>query len=67
MRNKSVLLLRWGLLGLALSMIAAGLLRQEHLEVLGRIVAIASTDEDTDKLVASADAEKLFKNLNGIN
>ena len=39
----------------------------EHLEVLGRIVAIASTDEDTDKLVASADAEKLFKNLNGIN
>ena len=40
---------------------------EEHLEVLGRIVAIASTDEDTDKLVASADAEKLFKNLNGIN
>ena len=66
MRNKSVLLLRWGLLGLALAMIAAGLLRQEHLEVLGRIVAIASTDEDTDKLVASADAEKLFANLNGL-
>lgn len=39
---------------------------EEHLEVLGRIVAIASTDEDTDKLVASADAEKLFKNLNGM-
>ena len=39
---------------------------EEHLEVLGRIVAIASTDEDTDKLVASADAEVLFKNLNGI-
>ena len=66
MRNKSVLLLRWGLLGLALAMIAAGLLRQEHLEVLGRIVAIASTDEDTAKLVASADAEKLFANLNGL-
>ncbi len=39
---------------------------EEHLEVLGRIVAIASTDEDTDKLVASADAEVLFKNLNGM-
>ena len=39
---------------------------EEHLEVLGRIVAIASTDEDTDKLVASADAEKLFANLNGL-
>ena len=39
---------------------------EEHLEVLGRIVAIASTDEDTDKLVASADAEKLFTNLNGL-
>ena len=39
---------------------------EEHLEVLGRIVAIASTDEDTDKLVASADTEKLFKNLNGL-
>ncbi len=39
---------------------------EEHLEVLGRIVAIASTDEDTDKLVASADAEKLYQNLNGL-
>ena len=39
---------------------------EEHLEVLGRIVAIASTDGDTDKLVASADAEKLFKTLNGM-
>lgn len=39
---------------------------EEHLEVLGRIVAIASTDEDTDKLVASADAEKLFHSLNGL-
>ncbi len=39
---------------------------EEHLEVLGRIVAIASTDEDTDKLVASADAEKLFTTLNGL-
>ena len=39
---------------------------EEHLEVLGRIVAIASTDEDTDALVASADAGNLFKKLNGL-
>ncbi|MCI8422641.1 MAG: PTS mannitol transporter subunit IICBA [Lawsonibacter sp.] len=39
---------------------------EEHLEVLGRIVAIASTDDDTDKLVASADPEKLYQNLNGL-
>ena len=38
----------------------------EHLEILGRIVGIASTDEDTDALVASADAEKLFQKLNGL-
>lgn len=38
----------------------------EHLEILGRIVAIASTDEDTDALVAGADAENLFKKLNGL-
>lgn len=41
MRNRSVLLLRWGLLGLALAMIAAGLLRQEHLEVLGKAVSMS--------------------------
>ena len=40
---------------------------EEHLEVLGRIVGIASTDADTDALVAGADAEKLFKHLNGLN
>lgn len=40
---------------------------EEHLEVLGRIVAIASTDADTDKLVAGADLEKLFKSLNGLS
>ena len=38
----------------------------EHLEILGRIVGIASTDEDTDALVASADTETLFKKLNGL-
>lgn len=40
MRNRTVLLLRFGLLGLALAMIAAGLLRQEHLEVMGKAVRI---------------------------
>ena len=39
---------------------------EEHLEVLGRIVAIASTDADTDALVAGADAENLFQKLNGL-
>ena len=39
---------------------------EEHLEVLGRIVAIASTDDDTDKLVAGADAENLYLKLNGL-
>ncbi len=39
----------------------------EHLEILGRIVAIASTEEDTDKIVADADAENLFKKLNGMD
>lgn len=39
---------------------------EEHLEVLGRIVGIASTDDDTDALVAGADAENLFQKLNGL-
>lgn len=38
----------------------------EHLEILGRIVAIAASDADTDALVAGADAESLFKKLNGL-
>lgn len=40
---------------------------EEHLEILGRIVAIASCDADTDALVATADAEGLFKKLNGLD
>jgi PTS system mannitol-specific IIC component len=39
---------------------------EEHLEVLGRIVAIASTDEDTDAVVAAADVENLYRKLNGL-
>ena len=39
---------------------------EEHLEVLGRIVGIASTDEDTDAVVSGADAENLYQKLNGL-
>ena len=38
----------------------------EHLEILGRIVGIASTDEDTDALVAQADAEAIYRKFNGL-
>jgi mannitol/fructose-specific phosphotransferase system IIA component len=38
----------------------------EHLDILGRITDIASTDEDTDALVANANVEDLFKKLNGL-
>lgn len=38
----------------------------EHLEILGRIVGIAGSEADTDALVAGADAEDLFKKLNGL-
>ena len=39
---------------------------EEHLEVLGRIVSIAATDEDTDAVVAGADSESLYQKLNGL-
>lgn len=40
MKDKTILLMRYGLLGLAVVLIAAGLLRQEHLEVLQKAVKI---------------------------
>lgn len=40
---------------------------EEHLEVLGRIVGMASTDEDTDGVVAGADMEALYRKLNGLD
>lgn len=40
MKNKSVLFVRWGLLGLAVVMIAAGLVNQEHLHVMQKAVKI---------------------------
>lgn len=40
MNNKSVLGLRWGLLGAALLLLAMGLLRQEPLDVLQKAVKL---------------------------
>ena len=40
MKNKSVLFTRYGLLGLAVVLIAVGLLKQEHLEVMQKAVKI---------------------------
>lgn len=38
----------------------------EHLEILGRIVELSMTEEDTDAVVDSATAEKLYRKLNGL-
>lgn len=40
MKSKSVLFVRWGLLGLAVIMIAVGLVNQEHLQVMQKAVKI---------------------------
>lgn len=37
---------------------------EEHLEMLGRIVGIAASPEDTDALVAQADIETIYSKLN---
>ena len=39
---------------------------EEHMDVLGVIADIAGSDEDTDALVASADAETIYRKLNGL-
>lgn len=38
----------------------------EHLDILGRIVAVIKSEEDTDSLVAKATAEDLYRILNGL-
>lgn len=38
----------------------------EHLEILGRIVEVADSDEATDALVKAANADDLYKKLNGL-
>lgn len=40
MKNKTARMVRYGLLGLSAALIAAGLLAQEHLEVMGKAVKI---------------------------
>lgn len=42
-------------------------LGEEHLDVLGRISEVCGTDEDTDALVAQADAEAIYRKFNGID
>ena len=38
----------------------------EHLDILGRIVELLETEEDTDKLVAGANVDDIYKKLNGL-
>ncbi len=38
----------------------------EHLDILGRIVGLLETEEDTDALVANADVDEIYKKLNGL-
>lgn len=40
MRSKTMLFVRYGLLGLAAALIAAGLVGQEHLEVMQKAVRV---------------------------
>lgn len=40
--------------------------REEHLELLNRIVEMIKSEEDTDALVANATEDKLYKQLNGL-
>ncbi|MDE7260483.1 MAG: PTS mannitol transporter subunit IICBA [Oscillospiraceae bacterium] len=39
---------------------------EEHLDVLGRISEVCDSDEATDRLVASADVETIYKKFNGL-
>ena len=39
---------------------------EDHLGILGKIVEVAETEEDTDKLVDSASVDQLYKLLNGL-
>ena len=41
-------------------------LGEEHIDVLGRISEVCGTDEDTDALVAAADAEMIYRKFNGL-
>ena len=39
----------------------------EHLEILGRVVEVADSEESTDALVKAASVEDLYKKLNGLD
>ena len=39
---------------------------RKHLDVLGRISEVCGSDEDTDALVAQADAEAIYRKFNGL-
>ena len=39
---------------------------EDHLGILGKIVEVAETEEDTDKLVDNASVDQLYKLLNGL-
>ena len=39
---------------------------EDHLGILGKIVEVAETEEDTDKLVDNAGVDQLYKLLNGL-
>ena len=39
---------------------------EDHLGILGKIVEVAETEEDTDKLVDTAGVDQLYKLLNGL-
>ena len=39
---------------------------EEHMDILDRIVQVAETEEDTDKLVDDATVDQLYKLLNGL-
>ena len=41
-------------------------LGEDHLGILGKIVEVAETEEDTDALVDNASVDQLYKLLNGL-
>ncbi|WP_297293733.1 PTS mannitol transporter subunit IICBA [uncultured Oscillibacter sp.] len=57
--------IQWGdeLVRLVVGIASTG---EDHLGILGKIVEVAETEEDTDKLVDNAGVDQLYKLLNGL-
>ena len=57
--------IQWGdeLVRLVVGIASTG---EDHLGILGKIVEVAETEEDTDKLVDTAGVDQLYKLLNGL-